>query len=777
MDNKLDNHSIQEETSADTQRNFIRAMIERDLESGKYHGKVTTRFPPEPNGYLHIGHAKSICLNFGLAQSYNGNCHLRFDDTNPVKEDTEYVDSIQHDVKWLGFDWGDNLFFASDYFEKMYDYALGLIKEGKAYVCSLKEDEIREYRGTVKEPGKHSPFRTRTVEENLDLFERMRAGEFKDGEHVLRAKGDMAAANMKLRDPLLYRIRHAHHHRTGDKWCIYPMYDYAHCLSDSIERITHSICTLEFENNRDLYDWFLSEVSAPTPRPEQTEFARLSLTYTVMSKRKLLQLVQEGLVSGWDDPRMPTIAGMRRRGYTAEALQDFCERIGVAKANSLVDVAQLEYSVRDDLNHRSPRVMCVLDPIKVVIENYPEDKVEMLDAPYWPHDIPKEGTRGVPLTREVFIERDDFMENPPKKFYRLSPGNEVRLRYGYVIRCNEVIKNEAGEVVELRCTYDADTLGKNPEGRKVRGAIHWVSATESIEAEIRLYDRLFSVEQPDAYDGDFKDTMNKDSLVVQKGYVEPSVKLADAGDRFQFERQGYFYRDIESNDSKLVFNRTVALKDSWTRQQDAPATEAPKPKAEKTSKPKTKKQEPVAKTFSPEQEAEIKRLMDAYGIGSGDAETFAANGDLLAFFEDALKHHDNARAIANWVINDVMREVKDGSISALKFGASEVAGLVKLIDDGSISGKIAKTVFAELVKEGGSPAQIVEDKGLKQLTDPAEVQPIVDKILAANEEAVAQYRGGKTNRMGFFVGQVIKETGGRANPQLVNQLLKKSLEG
>ncbi len=777
MENKLDNHSVQEEAGADTKRNFIRAMIERDLEAGKYHGKVTTRFPPEPNGYLHIGHAKSICLNFGLAQSYNGNCHLRFDDTNPVKEDTEYVDSIQHDVKWLGFDWGDNLFFASDYFEKMYDYAIGLIKEGRAYVCSLKEDEIREYRGTVKEAGKHSPYRTRTVEENLDLFERMRAGEFKDGEHVLRAKGDMAAANMKLRDPLLYRIRHAHHHRTGDKWCIYPMYDYAHCLSDSIERITHSICTLEFENNRDLYDWFLSEVSAPTPRPEQTEFARLSLTYTVMSKRKLLQLVQEGLVSGWDDPRMPTIAGMRRRGYTAEALQDFCERIGVAKANSLVDVAQLEYSVRDDLNHRSPRVMCVLDPIKVVIENYPEDKVEMLDAPYWPHDIPKEGTRGVPLTREVFIERDDFMENPPKKFYRLSPGNEVRLRYGYVIRCNEVIKDAAGHVVELRCSYDVDTLGKNPEGRKVRGAIHWVSATESIEAEIRLYDRLFSVEQPDAYDGDFKDTMNQDSLVVQKGYVEPSVKSADAGDRFQFERQGYFYRDIESSDSKLVFNRTVALKDSWARQQVAPAVEAPKPKEEKKSKPKAKKQEPVAKSFSPEQEAEMKRLTDAYGIGSGDAETFVANGDLLAFFEDALKHHDNARAIANWVVNDVMRELKDGALSELKFGASEVAELVKLIDDGSISGKIAKTVFAELVKVGGSPTQIVEDKGLKQLTDPAEVQPIVDKILAANEEAVAQYRGGKTNRMGFFVGQVIKETGGRANPQLVNKLLKKSLEG
>jgi len=776
VENTLDSNNSKDDNEIVTGRNFIRTMIERDLETGKYNGKVTTRFPPEPNGYLHIGHAKSICLNFGVASLYKGNCHLRFDDTNPVKEDTEYVDSIQNDVKWLGYDWGENLFFASDYFEKMYDYALGLIKEGKAYVCSLKEDEIREYRGTVKEFGKHSPFRSRSVEENLDLFDRMRAGEFKDGEHVLRAKGDMSAANMKLRDPLLYRIRHAYHHRTGDKWCIYPMYDYAHCLSDSIEGITHSICTLEFENNRDLYDWFLNEVAAPKPRPEQTEFARLSLTYTVMSKRKLLQIVQEGLVSGWDDPRMPTIAGMRRRGYTREALQDFCERIGVAKANSLVDVAQLEYSVRDDLNHRSPRVMCVLDPIKVVIENYPEDKVEMLDAPYWPHDIPKEGTRGVPLSREVFIERNDFMENPPKKFYRLSPGNEVRLRYGYVIRCNEVIKNDAGEVIELRCSYDPETLGKNPEGRKVRGAIHWVSATESLEAEIRLYDRLFSVEQPDAYDGDFKDTMNADSLVVQTGYVEPSVKDTESGDRFQFERQGYFYRDLDSSDQKLVFNRTVALKDSWARKLETPAASKPEPKVEKKTKVKTSPEPVAAKVQSPEEAAQVKHLVDTYGISDADAETFSGNDELTAFFEDAMKHHDNARGISNWVINDVMRELKDGALGALQFGGAEIAQLVKLIDDGDISGKIGKTVFATLVKEGGSPSQIVADKGLKQLTDPADVQPVVDRILAANEEAVAQYRSGKTNRMGFFVGQVIKETGGRANPQLVNKLLKKSLE-
>ncbi|TNE48181.1 MAG: glutamine--tRNA ligase/YqeY domain fusion protein, partial [Deltaproteobacteria bacterium] len=453
--------------------NFIRTMIDEDLESNKYGGRVVTRFPPEPNGYLHIGHSKSICLNFGLAESYNGVCHLRFDDTNPASEDMEYVESIKRDVKWLGFDWGDKLFFASDYFERLYEFAVELIKKDLAYVDSLNEEEIREYRGTVKEDGKPSPYRTRSLEENLDLFERMKKGEFEDGDHVLRAKIDLSSPNMKMRDPLLYRIRkNDEHYRRGHDWCIYPMYDFAHCLSDAMEGITHSLCTLEFENNRELYDWILANVELEVnPPPEQTEFARLKLSYTVMSKRKLLRLVKENHVSGWDDPRMPTVAGMRRRGYSPEAIRDLAERVGVAKANSVVDFGMLEFSVRNDLNFTAPRVLCVMDPIKVVLENYPEDKVEELEAPYYPEEIPKEGSRMIPLTREVYIERSDFEENPPKGFRRLSPGNEVRLRYGYVIKCDEVIKDDDGNVVELRCSYDPDTLGKAPEGRKVKGAI------------------------------------------------------------------------------------------------------------------------------------------------------------------------------------------------------------------------------------------------------------------------------------------------------------------
>ena len=600
----------------------------------------------------------------------------------------------------------------------------------------------------------------------------MKAGDFKDGEHVLRAKGDMAAANMKLRDPLLYRIRHAHHHRTGNAWCLYPMYDYAHCLSDSIERITHSLCTLEFENNRDLYDWFLREIEAPSPRPEQTEFARLFLSYTIMSKRKLLQLVQDEFVSGWDDPRMPTIAGMRRRGFTAEALRDFCERIGVAKANSLVDMAQLEYSVRDDLNHRSPRVMCVADPLKVVIENFPVDTVEMLEAPYWPHDIPNEGSRPVPLTREIYIERDDFLENPPKKFYRLSPGQEVRLRYGYVIRCTDVIKNEAGDIQEIRASYDPDTLGKNPEGRKVRGAIHWVCAKHALPVELRLYDRLFKIEQPDLYDGDLKDTLNEDSLESKMGFVEPSVQGAESGDRFQFERQGYFCRDLDSDESALVFNRTVALKDSWTRQQSA---DKPKPVASVKNEPSAVAVQPSSKPDAGECSVAAKLLVDTHGLSVGDAQTIADREELSRLLNVAVTHHDNGRAIGNWLVNDVARELKEGSV-ALKFGGEQIANLVKLIDVGAISGKIAKTVFALMVEHGGSPESIVEERGLKQLTNPSEVEPIVLEVLKSNEDAVSQFKAGKTNRMGFLVGQVIKKSGGRANPKLVNELLRKALE-
>ncbi|MGD9008629.1 MAG: glutamine--tRNA ligase/YqeY domain fusion protein, partial [Desulfobacteraceae bacterium] len=530
---------------------------------------VATRFPPEPNGYLHIGHAKSICLNFGLAGEYSGTCNLRFDDTNPTKEEVEYVESIKTDVRWLGFDWQDREFFASDYFEQLYDFAVRLIKDGKAYVDSLSADEIRRHRGTLTEPGTESPYRTRSIEENLDLFERMRCGEFHDGAHVLRAKIDMTHPNLLMRDPTLYRIRKAHHHRTGDAWCIYPMYDFTHCLSDALECITHSICTLEFENNRALYDWVLDQLETPC-RPHQYEFARLNLSYTVLSKRKLIQLVEEGHVSGWDDPRMPSLSGYRRRGYTPEAIRNFCERIGVAKANSMVDIALLEYSIREDLNRRAPRVMGVLRPLKIVIENYPEGQTELLDAINNPEDASM-GTRKVPFSRVLYIEQDDFMEDPPKKFFRLGPGREVRLRYAYFITCREVVKDpDTGDITELRCTYDPATKGGNaPDGRKVKATLHWVSAEHAVEAEVRLYDRLFTKENPDEKaDGKtFKDFINPDSLdILTACKLEPSLAEAKPEQFFQFERLGYFCVDSKkSNADHLVFNRTVTLRDTWAK--------------------------------------------------------------------------------------------------------------------------------------------------------------------------------------------------------------------
>jgi len=549
-------------------RDFIRAIIDEDLKVKNYEGRVHTRFPPEPNGYLHIGHAKSICLNFGIAGEYGGLCNLRFDDTNPSKEEVEYVDSIKEDVRWLGFDWGERLFYASDYFGQLYDFAVELIKTGNAYVCDLSPEEIRQYRGTLTEPGKDSPYRTRPVEENLDLFERMRAGEFEDGTRTLRAKIDMASGNLNMRDPVMYRILRAEHHRTGNAWCIYPMYDFAHGQSDSIERITHSLCTLEFEDHRPLYDWFLDRLGVYHPR--QIEFARLNLTYTVLSKRKLIRLVREGHVDAWNDPRMPTISGMRRRGYTPEAIRNFCDRIGVAKRDSTVDMGLLEYCVREDLNRRAPRVMAVLRPLRVVIVNYPEDLVEEMDAVNNPED-PAMGTRKVPFSRVLYIERDDFRETPPKQFFRLSPGREVRLRYAYYITCVGVIKDEqTGEVVELHCTYDPATRGgDSPDGRKVKSTLHWVSAAHAVEAEVRLYDYLFSAPEPGgAEEGqDFLASLNPGSLdTLQSCRVEPSLAGAEPGSRVQFERLGYFCVDsVESRPDALVFNRTVTLRDTWAK--------------------------------------------------------------------------------------------------------------------------------------------------------------------------------------------------------------------
>jgi len=551
---------------SDKSRHFIQHIITADLKRPEFAGRtIVTRFPPEPNGYLHIGHAKSICLNFGVANEFGGRCHLRFDDTNPTKEDTEFVESIKEDVRWLGFDWGEHLYHASDYFQKLYEFAVKLIEDGKAYVCDLSPDEVREYRGTLTEPGKDSPNRDRSVEENLDLFERMWKGEFEDGSRTLRAKIDMASGNINLRDPALYRIRNVPHHRTGDTWCIYPMYDWTHGISDALEEISHSICTLEFEHHRPLYEWFLEQLDFKH-HPKQIEFSRLNLEFTVMSKRKLTHLVSSGIVEGWDDPRMPTIAGLRRRGYTPESIREFCNRIGVSKKEGWIQFKQLEDCIRTDLNLTTKRIMGVLDPVKVVIENYPEDKVEMLSAPFFPDEPEKMGYRDLPFSREIYIERKDFMEDPPKGFYRLFPGNEVRLRRGYYVTCTGVVKNDAGEIEEIRVKYDPESLGGTADGRRVRGTLHWVSAAHAVDAEVRLYDRLFADEKPDSHkDADWLEFVNPDSLEIVTAKLEPWAADVKPMDRFQFERLGFFVVDQDSKPEALRFNRIVTLRDSWAK--------------------------------------------------------------------------------------------------------------------------------------------------------------------------------------------------------------------
>ena len=759
--------------------NFITSLIDADLQSGK-HQSIITRFPPEPNGYLHIGHAKSICLNFGLALDYDGRYHLRYDDTNPLKEETEYVDSIRADIEWLGFAC-EHVYFASDYFETMYEYAVQLIKKNKAYVDDQPLEVIREQRGSISEHGTDSPGRQRSVEQNLELFARMRAGEFPDGSHILRARIDMSSPNMLMRDPILYRIRHAHHHRTADAWCIYPMYDFAHCIEDSLEHITHSICTLEFENNRELYDWLLDELEVDS-HPQQIEFARLSIEHTVMSKRKLLQLVQEGHVSGWDDPRMPTIAGMRRRGITPEAIRQFTAMIGVAKANSTVEISQLEFCVRDDLNQRAPRVMAVLDPLKVTITNYPEGKTEWLTGSYWPHDVPQEGERELPFTRELYIEREDFMENPPKKFFRLAPGREVRLRYGYYITCQEVVRDDQGRIIELLCTHDPESRGgSTPDERKVRGTIHWVSATESVPATVRLYDRLFAHPRPGQDpDVDFLTQLNPESLVTVTARLEPSLKDAKPGDRVQFERQGYFFADPQDHkDGELVFNRIVALKDSWAKLEAKPAA----PDTSEVAAPKEKT--PQAPTRARSEERDRVRAEDAdlfarherYGaqIDEDSADILSGSTEIADFYDAALTAHDGAQSVANWVVNEVMREIKDRTLADLKPTPQHIGQLVKLIDTQVISSRTAKDVFELMLKQGSAPEAIVEQKGLRQLTDDGAIQKIVDEVLEGNSEQVEQYRAGKTQLLGFFVGQVMKASRGKADPQRSRELLLERL--
>ncbi|RXJ55329.1 glutamine--tRNA ligase/YqeY domain fusion protein [Candidatus Marinarcus aquaticus] len=762
-------------------KDFLRLKVEEDLKQGKYK-EVVTRFPPEPNGFPHIGHAKSICINFGIAKDYLGHCNLRMDDTNPTTEDTRYVEALKDAVKWLGFDWGEQVYFTSDYFPKIYEYAVQLVKMGKAYVDSLDEEQIREYRGTVTQPGRRSEYANRSVEENLNLLERMRQGEFKEGEHVLRAKIDMSAANMKMRDPLLYRIRHAHHFRTENEWCIYPMYDFAHCLSDYIEGVSHSICTLEFENNRDIYDWVLDTLKLEPPRPYQHEFARLGINYTVMSKRKLLELVNGGYVSGWDDPRMPTIAGYKRRGYTPESILNFCDQIGIAKANSMVDVSQLEFCIRDDLNQKVPRVMCVLDPIKVTIENY--EGSEEIDASYYPHDVPKEGSRKVPFSKELYIEREDFMENPVKGYNRLTPDQPVRLRHAYIITCKEVIKDANGEVLEIKATYHPNSKsGQDKSGIKVKSAIQWVDAKTARKIEVRLYDRLYKNEAPESVED-----LNPHSLhIIKNALIEPAVITDKVDERFQFERQGYFYKDpVDYKDEAPVFNKIVGLKDSWAKK-----TKVDESAAKPTPKPEVKKEviHGEAQAMNESQQAFFDKYTNELKLNDEVANILARDEKLSSFYNETLDYLSRLHFLnqlsfnlencnilaANIVANEVAKELKEKSVEELKFTTSHIAQLVKMVEEETISSKIAKEVFEQMTQNGESPTHIVEAKGLVQISDPAVILPIIDDIIAKNPDNVKKFKAGNSKLLGFFVGQVLKTTGGKANPKVVNELVAQQL--
>jgi len=769
-----------------------------------------TRFPPEPNGFLHIGHAKSIVLNFGIAAEHEGGrCHLRFDDTNPSTEDIRYVDAIQEDVRWLGYDWGEHLYFASDYFEEMYELAEGLVRKGLAYVDSQSEEEIREGRGTVTGRGVESPFRERSVEENLDLFRRMRQGEFQDGSHVLRARIDMSSPNMLMRDPVLYRIRHVEHYRTGDDWCIYPLYDYAHPLGDALESVTHSLCTLEFENNREVYDWVV-ENTGVSSRPRQYEFARLNLDFTIMSKRKLLRLVQDRSVDGWDDPRMPTVAGLRRRGVTPEAIRSFCEMIGVAKADSRVDMGKLEYALRDDLNRKAPRVLCVLRPLRVVLSNWPEGKEDELDAPYYPHDVPLEGTRKLPFSGELFIDREDFAEDPPSGFRRLVPGGEVRLRYGYVIRCHEVVKDDEGRIVELRCTYDPATRGgSTPDGRKVKGTIHWVSGRHAVTCRVRLYDRLFTVPDPDAAaaarggSADFREFLNSESLeVVDGALAEPSI-LGDPDDtRYQFERVGYFWRDPEDSEShRPVFNRIVTLRDTWGRiaaKLSAPSSGSAAPaEGTKDAGPARKPGEADSPSgepgrspeLSPEVRARAAALEGAFQLDRDDAEILARDPELEGFYRAAVESYPSgadgevasgegkpgARPLANWLINELPPVQGDRALSALPFGPAEMARLVALVEGGTVSSTGGRKVLEVMARSGDSPSTIVERLDLAQVGDPVVLLPIIADLMEAHPDKVRAYMTGKKGLLGFFMGQIMRETRGKADPEVAKALLLEAL--
>ena len=780
---------------------FIRRRIAADLESGRYGGRVVTRFPPEPNGYLHVGHAMAICLNFGIAEEFGGVCHLRYDDTNPEKENEEYARSMQRDIRWLGFDWGPHLYYASDYFERMYECAEVLIRKGLAYVDSRPMEAIRAGRGTVAEPGEESPYRTRTVEENLDLFRRMRAGEFEDGAHVLRARIDMASPNMLMRDPVLYRIRHAHHYRQGDAWCIYPLYDYAHCLEDAFEDVTHSICTLEFDNNRELYDWVLDNAGFEEPRPHQYEWAGLDLENAVLSKRNIKPLVDAKLVSGWDDPRLATIAAYRRRGIPPEAIRMLSRLVGVSKSGARTEEAKLDFAIREVLNPVAPRVMAVLDPLEIEITNY-DDGEETLEAPYFPPDVGGEGSRGVPFSGRLLIERDDFAEHPPKGFKRLVPGGEVRLRHAWVIRCDDVVKDAAGEVIRLRCTYDAASRGGGTsDGRKVKGTIHWVSAAHALDAEVRLFGPLLDDETaraasgPDAGEAveeiDVTDRVRDDSLmVISDAKVEPSVGSDPVDTRYQFERTGYFWRDpVDGVGDRLVFNRIVGLKSTYrveagaevegkgraeahveVRRRDERSTPAP------SVKPQIADARADARASDPDLAARFRRYQDELGVSTELADLLTGSRAEADFFEAALREHDDAPAVAAWVVVELRGARGDRTLEELPFGGGQLGRLAALVAEGRVSRRAAKDVLARMVEEGGEPAALVEAMGLEKVSDVNELAAIVDRVLAAWPEKVEAYRAGKQSLVGMFIGEVMKATGGSADPKAVRHLLAERLD-
>ena len=764
--------------------NFLTEIIEADLAAGRNDRQVVTRFPPEPNGFLHIGHAKSIVLNFGLARQYGGRAHLRFDDTNPTTEEPEYVEAIQKDLRWLGYDWGPYLHYASDYFEEMYACAQRLIREGKAYVDDQSIEAIRESRGSFERPGSDSPFRNRGVAENLELFRRMREGEFADGACVLRAKIDMAHPNLLMRDPLLYRIRHSPHHRTGNRWCIYPMYDFAHPLEDAFEGVTHSFCTLEFESNRELYDWVLDHLGPWKPRPHQYEFARLALGYTVVSKRKLLQLVTEKRVSGWDDPRMPTIAGMRRRGVTPEAIREFAELIGVAKNNSVVDIGKLEFAIRNDLEKRARKAMVVLDPLKITITNWPKGQIEDLEIPWWPEE-PERGSRSVPFGGTLYIEREDFSVDPPKGWKRLAPKTQVRLMGAFVIACDEVVRGPAGEIIELRCRYDAKSKGGKATGsHKVAGTLHWVEATRSLPAEVRLYERLFTVEQPDA-EGDFLSYLNPKSLVVAKNArVEPALARPPAEERFQFLRQGYFIEDpVDSAPGALVFNRVIGLRSTWEAKlaaQKQPKERRSGRKTKETSRATSPREgrgearaEVRAKT--PALAERFKRYVNELHLPEEHADLIAGDLPLATFFDAAIEVHPRPDSVAKWLVNDLLGLLKNKSIDTLPFKGDELGRLVSLVDKGRITQLSARTLLAHMVEHGGSPEALVGELGLEKLDDQAAISAAVGRVLESHAAEVARYRAGEKKLLGVLIGAAMRETQGVADAASVRKMLSDRL--